>query len=71
MMYEEVFLPSGQEIAILAKKSKDLLPITVHHIYDGLQIFANRDVDPDWLIRFNGEVIKSDYPTRLSAIIKP
>ena len=71
MMCEEVFLPSGQEIEILAKKSEGLLPITIHDIHDGLQIFANRDADPDWHIRFNDEVIKPDYPTRLSAIIKP
>lgn len=69
MMCEEVFLPLGQEIEILAKKSEGLLPITIHYIHDGLQIFANNDWDPDWHIRFNGEIIKPESPTRLSAII--
>ncbi|MBW8846652.1 MAG: hypothetical protein JF607_16930 [Burkholderiales bacterium] len=63
---EEVVLSPGHEIELLAKPSPDLLPLTVCLDGDGLQIFAHKDFDPDWHVRFQGRVIKVGSPTVLS-----
>lgn len=63
---EEVFLPPGQKIQLLAKPTDGLAPIVINYIDDGLQIFAQDEFDPDWHIRFMGKIIKPGYPTRLS-----
>lgn len=66
MTCEEIFLSPGQQMQLLARPSEDLLPITVAPLKDGLQIFPNRQFDPDWHIRFKGKLIKPGYPTRLA-----
>ena len=57
-----------EEIQLLAKPSDGLLPITIHYVNDGLQVFAAKEWDPDWHIRFMGAVIKPNYPTRLAEL---
>lgn len=68
MTCEEIFVPVGQTIELLARPSEDLLPITVAYLRDRLQVFACREFDPDWHIRFNGVLLKPGYPTRLSEL---
>ncbi len=68
MTCEEIFLAPGQRMQLLAKPSEDLLPLTVTPLQDGLQIFPNRQFDPDWHIRFKGKLIKPGYPTRLAEL---
>lgn len=65
MTCEEIFLSPGHAIELLAKKSDGLLPITVAYVDDGLQIFANKEFDVDWHVRFDGKILKPGYPTRL------
>lgn len=65
MTCEEIFLLPGHSIELLAKSSDGLLPITVAYISDGLQIFANKEFDVDWHVRFDGKVLKPGFPTRL------
>ena len=65
MTCEEIFLLPGHTVELLAKSSDYLLPITVAYISDGLQIFANKQWDVDWHIRFDGRVLKPGFPTRL------
>lgn len=67
MVPEEVILSPGHTIDLLARPSKDLLPLTIDPVDGGLQIYACREFDPDWHVRFNGKVIKADHPTRLKA----
>lgn len=62
---EEVILSPGHAIDLLAKPTEDLHPITVDYVKSGLQIHAHREFDPDWYVRFNGQLIKAGYPTRL------
>ena len=68
MTCEEIFLDPGHEIQLLAKPSDGLLPITIHYVNDGLQVFAAKEWDPDWHIRFMGAVIKPNFPTRLAEL---
>lgn len=65
MTCEEIFLLPGHSIELLAKRSDGLLPITVAYISDGLQIFANKEFDVDWHVRFDGRVLKPGFPTTL------
>jgi len=65
MVPEEVVLSPGHAIELLAKPTSDLLPLTIDHVEGGLQIYACREFDPDWHVRFNGKVIKAGHPTRL------
>ena len=69
MTCEEIFLAPGHHIELLARPSAGLLPITVAYLEDGLQVFPNREFDPDWMIRFEGRVFKPEYPTRLSGVL--
>jgi hypothetical protein len=66
MSCEEVFLSPGHHVELLAKPMAGLLPITISYNVDGLQVFPNRAFDPDWHLRFKGQLIKPQYPTRLS-----
>jgi hypothetical protein len=66
MTCEEIFLSPGHHIELMARPSDELLPITISYINDGLQIFPNREFDPDWHLRFKEQIIKPQYPTRLS-----
>lgn len=54
MTGEEIFLSPGHAIELLAKKSDGLLPITVAYVENGLQIFASKEFDVDWHVRFDG-----------------
>ncbi len=65
MTCEEIYLAPGHSMQLLARPSESLLPLTVKALKDGLQIFPNRQFDPDWHVRFRGQLIKPGYPTRL------
>jgi hypothetical protein len=66
MTCEEVVIGPGQSIALLARPSAGLLPITVHRVDDGLQVFPHKEFDPDWHVRFKGKVFKPGHPSLLS-----
>jgi hypothetical protein len=65
MLGEEVVLSPGHQVELLAAPDPDLLPITVSLITRGLQIHPHRVGDPDWHVRFNGQLIRAGHPTRL------
>ncbi|WP_143226663.1 hypothetical protein [Acidovorax sp. 62] len=65
MVPEQVILEPGDEVELLARPADDLLPLDVVRVDDGLHIHANKEWDPDWHVRFRGQVIKADHPTRL------
>lgn len=44
MLAEEVILAPGQHVELLARPSPGLLPISVHQIEVGLQVFPNKGV---------------------------
>jgi hypothetical protein len=69
MSCQEVFLAPGQKIELLAKETPELLPVTIAYLADGLQVFAHKAWDPEWMIRFEGKLIKPGYPTLLSGIL--
>jgi hypothetical protein len=69
MTCEEVLLAPGHHIELLASASPDLLPITIAYLSDGLQVFPHKEFDPQWMIRFEGKLIRPQYPTRLSGIM--
>jgi hypothetical protein len=66
MTPEEVVLGPGHSIELLAKPTPHLLPLTFDYYSDGLQIHPCREFDPDWHVRFNGQVIKAGNPTILA-----
>jgi hypothetical protein len=66
MVPEQVVLSPGHEIELLARPSPDLLPISVHAVDGGLQVFANTEFDPDWHVRFRGKVLRACNPLRLA-----
>jgi hypothetical protein len=66
MLAEEVILAPGHRVELLARPSPDLLPISVHQVEGGLQVFPNKEFDPDWHVRFNGRVIRAGHPLRLA-----
>jgi hypothetical protein len=70
MTCEEVFLAPGQHIELLARPSEHLLPLTIAYLSDGIQVFPHKEWDPDWMIRFEGKLIKPEYPTRLTGIMR-
>ena len=67
MVPEEVILEPGDEIELLARPTDNLLPLDIAPVEDGLHIHAHKETDPDWHVRFRGQVIKAGNPTRLSA----
>jgi hypothetical protein len=66
MLAEEVVLGPGHRVELLARPSPHLLPISVHQVEGGLQVFPNQEFDPDWHVRFKGKIIRAAYPLRLS-----
>ena len=68
MIGDEVVLSPGHEVDLLARPSEGLLPISVVYVEDGLQVFANREPDPDWHIRFKGRIfsVGSSTATKLA-----
>ena len=66
MLPQEVILAPGQQVELLARPSPGLLPISVHQIEGGLQVFPNKEFDPDWHVRFDGRVIRAGHPLRLA-----
>jgi hypothetical protein len=66
MVPEEVILDPGDEVELLARSSEHLLPLDVAPVEGGLHIHAHNDWDPDWHVRFRGQLIKAGHPTRLS-----
>lgn len=65
MLCEEVILAPGHRIELMARPSAGLLPISVHQVEGGMQVFPNKEFDPDWHVRFNGKVIRAAHPLRL------
>ena len=65
MLGEEVVMSPGHHIVLLAKPSPDLLPIAIHQVVQGMQVFPHREFDPDWHVRFNGKVIRAGHPLNL------
>ncbi|WP_176955151.1 hypothetical protein [Rhodoferax sp. OV413] len=65
MVPEEVILEPGDEVELLAQPTDDLLPLNVAPVEDGLHIHAHKEWNPDWHVRFRGQVIKAGNPTRL------
>lgn len=64
----EVVLSPGHQIDLLAKPSPDLLPIAIHQVAEGMQVFPNREFDPDWHVRFSGKILRAGYPLRLADV---
>ena len=67
MTCEEVYLAPSHSIELLAKKTDNLLPISVSYSAGVLQVHPHREFDPDWYIRFKGKIIKPSV-TRLSEL---
>jgi hypothetical protein len=42
------------------------LPITIDYVDGGLQIHPHKEFDPDWHVRFKGQVIRAGHPTVLA-----
>jgi hypothetical protein len=66
MLAEEVILAPGHRLDLLARPSPGLLPISVHRVEGGVQVFPHKEFDPDWHVRFNGKVIRAGHPLRLA-----
>ena len=68
MLCEEVVLSPGHCVDLLARPSKDLLPITICYLDGGrgLQVYPHREGDPQWHVRFKGTLIRAGYPTILA-----
>jgi hypothetical protein len=66
ILAEEVVLSPGHSVELLARPSADLLPITIDYVDGGLQIHPHKEFDPDWHVRFKGQVIRAGHPTVLA-----
>ena len=66
MLAEEVILAPGHRVELLARPSAGLLPISVLQVEGGLQVLPNKEFDPDWHVRFKGQVIRAGHPLRLT-----
>ena len=66
MLGEEILMSPGHCIELMARRTADLLPLTIDYVGDGLQIHPNKAYDPDWHVRFMGKLIRAGYPTILS-----
>ncbi|GAB3260144.1 hypothetical protein [Chitinimonas naiadis] len=71
MSCEEVILSPGHHVELFAMLSTDLQPITIAPVADGWHVFPHKVFDPDWHIRFNGQLIKAGFPTRLADFNPP
>jgi hypothetical protein len=63
---EEVILSPGHVVELLVPPDPGLLPLEVERGPEGITICANGSGDPDWHLRFNGQILKPGYPTRLA-----
>jgi hypothetical protein len=61
-----VILSPGDEVELLARPSEFLLPLDIQPVEGGFHIHAHKEFDPDWYVRFRGQVVKANHPTRLS-----
>ncbi len=64
MLCEEIHVSPNQSFELLIEDIQDALPVTINYVKSGLQIYPHRAL-PNWLIIFNGQRIRSDYPTIL------
>jgi hypothetical protein len=69
MACEEVLLAPGAKVELLARPQSCAQPIEVHYCSNGLQVFPRKDWDPDWYIRYDGRVVKPEFPTRISKVL--
>jgi hypothetical protein len=65
MVPEEVVLSPGHSVELLARPSADLLPLDIEAVDGGFHVHARREWDPNWHVRFRGQVIKARHPTVL------
>jgi len=67
---DELVLSPGHEVELLARPSNGLLPLTINYVEGGVQIYAERDIDPDWHIKFRGKLYSAGRPseTRLAEL---
>ena len=67
MMCEEVVLSPGHQIDLLAKPSPDLLPIAIHQVAEGMQVFpigsSTRTGTCGSVARSFGRGIRCAWPT--------
>ena len=66
MVPESVVLEPGDEVDLLARPTENLLPLDVASVQGDVSIHAHREFDPDWHVRFRGQVIKVNHATRLA-----
>jgi len=66
MVPEQVILEPGDAVELLARPSDSLLPLDIAAVENGLHIHPHKVWDPDWHVRFRGQIIKVSNPTRLS-----
>ncbi len=63
---EEVILSPGHEIDLLARPIEGLRPITIVDEEDGWVVYPHLLVNTDWHIRYKGQIVRADYPTRIA-----
>jgi hypothetical protein len=66
MLPVQVVMSPGHSIDLLARPSDGLLPITIDYVSSGLQVHPHKEFDPDWHVRFKGQLIRAEDPTVLS-----
>jgi len=66
MLGEEVILAPGHEVELLALPLEGLLPIAVAYVQGGIQVHPHKEFDPDWHVRFRGQLIRAGQPTVLT-----
>lgn len=69
MIPERVVLSPGDEVELLARPSENLLPLDLQSVEGGIQIHAYKEFDPDWHVRFRGQVIKVGHLTCLAELV--
>ena len=68
MLCEEIYVAPGLSLELLIEERPNVLPISINFLKNALQIYPHQDC-PEWLIIFNGQRIKPDYPTVLSGYL--
>jgi hypothetical protein len=66
MLGEEIVMAPGHSVELMARRTPDLLPLTIDYVDGGLQIHPHKELDPDWHVRFRGKLIRAGHPTILS-----
>ena len=69
MIPDEVVLSPGHQIDLLARPNGQAVhPLTVNYLNNGIQVFTHQEPDPDWHIRFQGQIFSAGQPkeTRLA-----